>query len=473
MQGPPGVEMVAAVGSTGRGTLWRASRRQPDDRIVRIVEPRFADGVFRQAVAALARRQPAGMVAIIGHDWTPDGCYYLEYATGDAWLTLAERLAGLADWQDRVVLLERVCSLFSRWQRSPVHPLGLSLHDIVVVAEDDRWLPWLLPCPEITPATPCDLFGVDTPAVAALAPEIVRGLRPDHRAVDCYALGTVVAQALCDDDVPSSVAAEDQVEAQARGMLWPALRSRTRIPSALAAVQEGEDLFRAVEHYRHAVPSARPADAEELRSALAALADPVSIATRLRDTDPLLALDVLRWVREDGGAAHVRAGLLGAEIAAGRGDDETALRHLNGVVRSAPYRFDLRRRRYEAAWRVFAARPADRALGEVLLDDITLLKQTNPEDDDSALHQRAAEVHLLLGDPGAAARELFTVLARDPGDLDALVAYCRCWLELGDVQNARRTGAEARRRIERMVDTQLLTSGEAQQWYERFARLLS
>lgn len=466
--------MVAAVGITDRGALWRASRNEPNDRIVRLVEPRFADGAFRRAVAALGQRQPAAMVEITGHDWTADGRYYIEYRTGADWQTLAERLAELADWQDRVALLERICSLFSRWQRSPVHPLGLSLHNIVVVAEEERWLPWLLPCPAVTLGTPCDLFGVDSVAIAALAPEVVRGLQPGNKAVDCYAIGTLVAQALGDTSVAMVTSDFDRVEAQARGLLWPALSAGTRIPSTLCGTQAGKDLFRVVEHYRHATPSARPADAEELRSALDAVADPVSIAAGLRHTDPIRALDLLQWVREQDGEARVRACLLGAEISAERGDSEVELRYLHDAVQCAPRRFELRQRRYEAAWRVFESRPSDRALGRVILDDIALLKQILPdEDDESTLHQRAAEVHLRRGDPRAAAREVFAALDRDPSDLGSLLLYCRSWLELGDLANARRTDIEARRRIERMVDTQLLTVGEAQQWYERFARLLS
>jgi hypothetical protein len=142
--------MVATVGSTDRGVLWRASRQRPNDRIVRVLEPQFADGTFRQAVANLGQRQPAGMVEITGHDWTADGRYYIEYAVDPSWRTVAERLTELADWQDRVALLARVCSLFPRWQRSPVHPLGLSPHNIVVVAEEEHWLPWLVPCPVVT-----------------------------------------------------------------------------------------------------------------------------------------------------------------------------------------------------------------------------------------------------------------------------------------------------------------------------------
>lgn len=473
MQGPPGVELVAAVGSTDRGAVWRASRNAPNDRIVRIVEPRFADGAFRRAVAALGQRQPAAMVEITGYDYTADGHYYIEYRTGAEWLTLAERLAVLADWQDRVALLERICSLFSRWQRSPVYPLGLSLHNIVVVAEEDRWLPWLLPCPAVTFATPCDLFGVDSAAMAALAPEVVRGLRPDNRSVDCYAIGTLVAQALGDTAVTTITSDEDRVEAQARGLLWPALTAGTRIPSTLCGTQAGKDLFRVVEHYRHATPSARPADAEELRSALDSVADVVAIAAQLRHTDPIRALDLLQWVREQDGEARVRACLLGAEIAAGLGDGETRLRYLHEVVQLAPRRFELRQRRYEAAWQLFESRPTDRVLGKVILDDIAVLKQVVSEEDASELYHRAAEVHLARGDAAAAAREVFAALDRDAGDLAALLLYCRCWLDLGDLPNARRTDIEARRRIERMVDTQLLTTGEAQQWYERFARLLS
>ncbi|MBM7856260.1 serine/threonine-protein kinase [Lentzea nigeriaca] len=465
--------MVAAVGSTDRGELWRASRHTPNDRIVRIVEPRFADGAFKRAVGTLGQRQLAAMVEITGHDYTADGRYYIEYRTDADWLTLAERLAVLTDWQDRVALLERICSLFARWQRSPVHPLGLSLHNIVVVAEDDRWLPWLLPCPAVTYGTPCDLFGVDSSVVAALAPEVVRGLRPGNRAVDCYAIGTLVAQALGDTTVATITADEDRVEAQARGLLWPALTAGTRIPSTLCGTREGQDLFRVVEHYRHATPTARPADAEELRSALDAVADPVSIAAGLRRTDPVRALELLELVRGHDGEARVRACLLGTEIAAEQGDGEAQLRYLHEAVQLAPRRFDLRQRRYEAAWRVFESRPSDRVLGKVILDDIALLKQVGLEEDESVLYQRAAEVHLRRGEPAAAAREAHAAAARDFGDLASLLLYGRCWIELGDLHNARLTEIEGRRRIERLVAAQDLTKGEAQQWYERFARLLS
>jgi tetratricopeptide (TPR) repeat protein len=466
--------MEAVVGNTDRGVLWRAGRDRPHDRIVRIVESRFADGAFRQAVSGLGLRQPAGMVEITGHDWTSDGDYYVEYATGGTWLTLAERLSELDDWQDRVVLLERVCSLFSRWQRSPVFPLGISLHNIIVVA-DDHWLPWLMPCPVITPATPCDLFGVDSVAIAALAPEIVRGVQPDNKAVDAYALGTLVAQALGADDQPPGLDDEERVEAQARGILWPSLTTGTRIPAKLGNTRAGEDLFRAVERYRQATPSARPVQAEDLRSALAAVADLVSLARELRKVDPVRAMDVLDWVRKDDGPARSEAALLAAEIAADRGDHELALRKLGDAVEAAPYRFDLRDRRCRAAWRLFDSLPPGRRrdeLGTVIIADIALLEPAMAEDDDTTLRQRAAEVHLRCGNPAAAARDLFTALSRDPGDLDALLLYCRCWVELGDIPNARRTGTEARRRIDRMVETQLLTSGEAHQWYERFAQLL-
>lgn len=467
--------MAAVVGNTDRGELWRATRHRPNDRIVRVVEPRFADGAFRQAVAGLGQRQPAGMVEITRHDWTADGRYYIEYAIEPDWRTLGERLAELPAWQDRVATLERVCSLFGRWRRSPVHPLGLSLHNVVVVAEEEHWLPWLVPCPPVTLATPCDLFGVDTMAVAALAPEVVRGVQQDSRAVDSYALGTLVAQALGAVDPPPVMDDEDRVEAQARGLLWPPMSAGTRLPATLAGTRAGEDLFRTVERYRHQAPSARPVDAEELRSVLATVSDPVSIARELRPTDPGRALEALGWVRDRDGDARVRAGLLGAEIAAERDDHEAELRYLGEAVASAPLRADLRRRRYEAAWRVFESLPPGgpgRQLGAVLLDDIALLAQTMPEDD-TELWRRAAEVRLRGGDPRAAARGLHAVLERDPSDLPSLLLYCSCWLELDDVENARQTRAEARRRIDRMRDTQLISTGEAEQWHELFDRLFS
>jgi hypothetical protein len=476
MQGPTGVELEAVVGNTDRGVLWRARRQRPHDRIVRVVESRFADGAFRQAVSGLGQRQPAGMVEITGHDWTADGRYCIEYATGGAWQTLGERLAELTDWQDRVVLLERVCALFPRWQRSPVFPLGLSLHNIVMVAEEDHWFPWLVPCPVVTPSTPGDLFGVDTVAIAALAPEIVRGARPDNKAVDAYALGTLVAQVLGNRDRSHGMDDEQRVEAQARGILWPSLSAGTRMPAALRDTRAGAELLRTVERYRQPTPSARPVSADDLHVALSAMADLVSIARELRRADPLRALEVLRLVRRDDQRARVEAGLLGAEIAAERDDRETTLQFLGTAVEAAPYRFDLRDRRCRAAWRLFESLPPGRRrtdIGKLIIADIALLEPTTPDDDATTLRLRAAEVRLRCGDPAAAARELFRALNRDPGDFEALLLYCRCWLELGDIPNARRTSTEARRRIDRMAETQLLTTGEARQWHERFAQLLA
>jgi hypothetical protein len=467
--------MVAMVGVTDRGALWRASRQRPNDRIVRVVEPRFADGAFRQAVSALGQRQHAGMLEITSHDWTPDGRYYVEYATGTTWRTLAERLADLTGWQDRVALLERVCSLFPRWRRSPVHPIGLSPHNVVVVAEDDHWLPWLVPCPSVTLSSPCDLFGVDTVAIAALAPEVVRGVQLDDRAVDVYALGTLVAQALGDTDLAAILDDADRVEAQARGMLLPPMTTSTRIPSTLSEVPAGQDMFRAVEHYRQTAPSARPPDADELRSILARVADPVAAARTLRRTDPVRALDVLQWVREDDVGARLDACLLAADITTEHGDHEAVLRHLGDAVALAPGRSDLRHRRYEAAWQVFESLPAGGRrdpVGQTILDDIAWLRPM-ASDDDTTLFLRAAEIHLSSGDPGAALTELYGALVRDPGDLAALWQYCRCWIELGDPAKAGQTATEARRRIDRMFDAQLLTAGEAQLWRERFAELLS
>jgi hypothetical protein len=356
-----------------------------------------------------------------------------------------------------------------------VHPLGLSPHNIVVVAEEEHWLPWLVPCPVVTLSTPCDLFGVDTMAVAALAPEVVRGIQQDNRAVDSYALGTLVAQALGDNDMPPGMNDEDRVEAQARGVLWPPLTADTRLPTTLCDTQVGEELFRAVEHCRQATPSARPTDVAELRSALATLTDLVSMARRLRHSSPDRALDVLQWVREQDGDAYVDACLLGSEIAAERDDHETELRYLSDAVTAAPRRFDLRRRRHDAAWLMFEPLPPGRRrdrLGRTILDDVALLKPMALEDD-TTLYRRAAEVHLCGGDPTTAARELFAALNRDPSDLASLLLYGRCWLALNNGEKVRQTVTEARRRVDRMSDAQLLTTGEAQQWRERFVQLLS
>lgn len=471
MEGPQGIRLADSVGATDRGTLWRATRENEHDRIVRIVEPRFCDGRFRQALTGLRQRRDDRMLEITGEGWS-GGNYHAEYAVPSPWLTLEERLAELPDWRDRGALLDQVCEVLPRWQASPVQPLGLNLRNIVVLEDAGRWDPWLVPCPAMTVGTPCDLFGLDTEIVAALAPEAVRGVQLDGRVQDAYALGTLVAQALgCP---PARLAADDdehRVEAQARGALLRSSPEGSGIPGYLHQVPQVLELFRTVRRYRHTEPDARPNDAAVLHAALAEATDPIALAGSLRTTDPTRALQVLSWVDDENTERAALAAGLAAEINAEQGDRDAALRLLDKAVALAPERMDLRRRRTEAAWRVFEPLPPGTEAGRIgdqLVKDLKLLRRLR-EIGGPTPHLRVAEVHRRRGDLAAAADELHAAVLADPADLSALLAYALCWVDLGDAATTRQTVAEAYRRIDRMEQSQMLTTREAHQWRKRFA----
>jgi hypothetical protein len=438
MDGLQGVQLVVTIGATDRGTLWRASREREHDRIVRVIEPRFCDGRFRQALSTLRQRGHDRLLGVAGEGWS-DGRYYVEYSIHTAWRSLAEWLSKPVDWWERLAVLGDVCEAVAHWQRSPLHPLGMTLHSVVVVGNADEARPWLVPCPAMTVTSPCDLFGVDATVVASLAPETIRGVPFDDRAQDAYALGTLAAQVLgCQ---PARLAADDdehQLEAQARGMLLRSTATGSHIPEFLHATPQIEQLFIAIRHYRHLKPDARPRDAQELRAAITAVTEPLWLAGELRAVDPAAALRVL-----------------------------------NQALTRAPERIDLRRERCLVAEDVLAQSTGPEAdeIAERLLRDLKVVADRDP-DDGACWHRRAAEIYLRRGNPEAAAAEFHAATTADPSDLDALLGYAQCWAELSDPGNAWRTAAEANRRIDRLVRNQLLTKWEAGQWRDRFAKYM-
>ncbi|ANZ41015.1 hypothetical protein BBK82_38585 [Lentzea guizhouensis] len=261
MQGPHGVQLQDMLGVTDRGSLWRAH-----DTVLRVVEPRFCDEAFREALTRLRHRRYPRLLEITGEGWT-DGHFYVSYAVTPPWQTLEERLAGPLDWPERVALAADVCRAVELWQASPVHPLGLSLRSIVLMRHAGRWLPWLVPCPPIARPTPRDLFGLDATALAPLAPELIRGTATV--ALDGYALGTLVAQVL--GPATGTYDDEGRVEAQARGVLLSA--TGTRVPVFLHHTPQFQAVVRTIERYRHPHPQARPDDAGDLLAALEAVVD--------------------------------------------------------------------------------------------------------------------------------------------------------------------------------------------------------
>lgn len=441
MDGPNGVLLRAMVGVTDRGSLWRA-----DDTILRVVEPRFCDEAFREALTRLRQRRYPRLLEITGEGWT-GGYFYVSYAVRPPWQTLEERLAGPLDWPERITLAADVCRALEHWRSSPVHPLGLSLRNIVLMRHAGRWMPWLVPCPAITMATPRDLFGLDATALAPLAPELIRGTAAGS--LDVYALGTLVAQVL--GPVTGTYDDEGRVEAQARGVLLSS--TGARVPAFLHSTPQFQAVLRTIERYRHPHPQARPDKADDLLAAVEAMVDVDGLAGALL---PERVLEVLRAMGHDPRIVPI------AERISATADPALALRYLDLAVPIAANDLGLRRARAALRWQL------GRFTAE-LVDDLGHLARHGDRPERLQAFKRSAEVHRSHGDPAAAAKDLYAATQLAPGDLDALLAYRRCWQELDRTAEADQTLAEALRRIGRMEDSQMLTTKEAELWRSRFA----
>src|SRR5437764_5428006 len=281
MEAPEGVRLDEPVGPTDRGTLWRASRDRPHDRIIRFLDPRLSDQQFRDAAGALRRREHPRMLRLAGVGWA-GGYFYLEYAVAAQWQSLEQRLRALPHWYGRLQVLVQICDVLADWRASPIRPLGLNQRNIVMLRTGERWYPWLVPCPPVSCGTPADLFGIDAPILAAVAPEIVRGVALDRRSPDSYALATLAAQAAgCAEDAGSAEDDDGRVTAQARGTLLRADEPRSAVQESLHRAPEVRQLFQAIRRYRHTVADARPADATELRAAVVAATDLLTLVDGL------------------------------------------------------------------------------------------------------------------------------------------------------------------------------------------------
>jgi hypothetical protein len=466
MEGPQGIDL-AAIGPTDRGFLWRASRDREHDRIVRIVDPRFCDERFRHALRNLRQRQHPRMLRIASEGWF-GAHYYIEYAIDPPWQTLEERFTECEGWRDRVLLLGPVCDALALWQRSPVHPLGLNLRNIVLVDAAGQRLPWLVPCPAITIPSPCDLFGLDSAVVAAMAPETIRGVLLDERAQDMYALGTLVAQAVSCPEPRSARDDESRIVTQARGALLVSTGAGSTIDAFLRTTPQVEQLFRTIRHYRHTTPAARPHDPAELRSALAAVTDPIAFAEAFRSIDPGRALEMLSLVDGKDPAQRLRAVCLATEIHSKTGDWQASLRCLDEAIALAPIRTDLRWQRCDTRWRVLQKTQGKAAHEEAerLLKELKALKILDP--DATMPYKCSAEIHRWNGDLASAAQELYDAIEVAPTDLQALLLYAQCWIDLNDPDKAAAVADTARRRISGMVKAGVITREEGQQWNDKF-----
>ncbi|MFC3897708.1 hypothetical protein ACFOWZ_40085 [Lentzea rhizosphaerae] len=440
MKGPHGVRLQAMVGITDRGSLWRAH-----DTVLRVVEPRFCDETFREALTRLRQRRYPRTLEITGEGWT-GGHFYVSYAVTPPWQTLEERLASPLEWPERVALAADLCRALDHWRSSPVHPLGLTLRTVVLCRHAGRWLPWLVPCPPVARQTPRDLFGLDATALAPLAPELIRGTTA--AALDSYALGTLVAQVL--GPVTAQHDDEGRVEAQARGVLLSS--TGTHIPSFLHSTPQFQAVVRAVDRCRHPHPQARPGSPDDLLAALEGLLDLHGLAEALL---PDRVVEMLRAMGDDPRVVPI------AEQISATADPVHALLCLDLAVPIAADNLRLRQARASLRWQL------GRYTGE-LLDDLAQLARHGDRDERLTALKRSAEVHLSHGNPAEAAKDLYAANQLAPGDLDVLWSYLQCWRELGQTAEAGQTRAEALRRIGRMEAAQMLTTKEADGWRSRF-----
>lgn len=472
MEAPDGVTLDALIGQTDRGTLWRATRDRSGDRAVRVVDPRFCDERFRDALARLRQQRHPCAPEIAGAGWS-GAHYYVEYAIDPPWWTLGELLDAATGWRERCVLLGRLCDVLVRSQGDQAAPLGVGSHSIVVTGPGSEAPPRILPCPALTLSTPHDLFGLDAPVLAAIAPEKVRGIPLNPRAQDRYALGTLAALAIgCH---PSRLAVDDdgRVEAQARGALLTVSGTRSAFEPFLRGTAQVRTLLDTIAHYRHPVPEARPTGVGVLHSALAAVTDLIALATTLQPTDPESAIRVLSWTDDRDPGRALECLRLAARICMEQSDPGAALVHLDRAVELAPHHVDARGERGEVLWRLLMATPeeAGPARAADLAADLEFVakRATTP---DPALWSRAAEAYRRLGRYHDEAEARYAAAACDASNLDLLLEYGRCLARLNEQSKVIAVVELANRRIGTMTAAGILSERGGREWHEAFDALL-
>ena len=452
---------AAEVGRTGRGLLLREG-----DRLVRVLDPRLCDERFRTAQAGLRGRRPPGTLEIVAEGPARDG-YRIEYAApADDYRTLGEAMAEAGHWHRRLRLAMRVCDALADWYRGRLATLGLDPHGVLVTGAGDDLRVWLAPCPPVRFATPRDLFGLDVASLAALAPEVVRGLAPQQRTEDAYALGTLAALALGCRPAATAGAA-DRIERQARDALLAVSAAGSEVEPALAGAARVATLVRVIRLYRNHAADARPPDATELRRALGAAAALEEVAADLwADGDPAAALEALAhtgWPL----SAHWLAG----RVHAAGGDPAAAFGHYAEAVRQAPTQFKLRQQRLDDLFPLWTADPdASPEWAAAFLDDLAQLQRFSGPDDGPDLWLLEAAVHERAKDDGRLAAALHAAAGRAPNRLDVLYRYGEALRRLGAAAEVEQVKALARHRIATMARISRLGE-EAAGWEEPFDEL--
>ncbi|WP_439427388.1 hypothetical protein [Micromonospora sp. LA-10] len=452
---PPG----EVLGRTGRGVLRRDS-----GHLVRDIDPRLCDEGFRTRLAELrARNHPRTLMVVA--DGPAREAYRIEYDAPSECRTLGSELAAQPLWTERLKLVAAVCDALEVWHGSRLASVNLGPSDVLLIGQGAETTVWLAPCPPVRLSSAYDLSGIDWQSLAAIAPEVIRGLASDGRIEDMYALGTLAALAIgC-----GCVGAEDLLEAQARGALLRTGPAASEIQPFLHGCSPIETLFATIRRYRDHTVDARPTDADDLRRAIYAVTDLAGLAQQLRTVDPAAALTVLGWGVGRDATERIAQLRLAAEISAETGDLPAALNHLDEAIALTPdqtYVAD-RRRRCDVLWRLWSQQAEDRdSWASLLLDDLRYLQPL--ETRGAELWIREAEVLEHRRDYDAALHALYTADERDAARLTILFRSARLWRQVGNHANAERVKALARRRIPTLVATGDLAEGAVQRWLDDF-----
>lgn len=481
MNGPNGIQLDQLIGETDRGTLWHGTRQRKDDRIVRIVNPRFCDSRFRQSLKDLCNKQHPRMIPIIGEGWAGVH-FYIEYRTDSQWQSLESYFKKL-HWRARLAVIAQICDVLPLWNKGPIHPLGLNGRNIIMVNDVGRWFPWLLPCPPANYSTPCDLFGSDPPIISTIAPEVIRDIYFYDRAKDNYALGTLAIHALGCKESREAITDEDIIEAQARGALLNCELKSSEVEPFLHDIEPLKQLIRVVQHYTQISPVARPIESTELKNSCAnafSTTEPVALALDLvKHSNIHEALKILQWGFQNFGE-NIEGRLLAAHLCKEIDELPLALEHLDHAVSLSPDDLELRRQRCNLRWLLYQKLPPLTAgdpdhQGDLLINDLALLKSLSQSDpiEKNLFYIMTAQIHRRRHDLEKAAKELYDASKLEPADMNALYLYGQCWKDMGDRNALTQVVQEAHRRIGRMAINEMMEELEAQKWREKFNALLS
>lgn len=487
MSSPEGIKLDRLLGVTERGVLWSATRQQPGDRIVRVIDPRFCDFDFRHTLSDLRGKHYSRTLRVVSDGFMGER-FYIEYAADSRWETLEAHFAR-KHWRFRLAAIKQICQVLPQWSLAPVHPLGLHARNIVMVQTANVWFPWLLPCPALNYSSMHDLFGVDSMILTSLAPEIVRGVESDVRALDYYALGNLSMRALGMREASPATTDDELLEAQACGTL---LRPDLKFSDVEEFLREHEALRhfqQTIRHYTQVAPEARPRNTTELETTCEALADatdPLNLATLcLQQGKAREALGMLSWGWKNFGE-NLDERLLATEISEKLEDFPLALTHMDrsiemldatGLAATDIYemRLQLCLKRCDLRWALYKDLPSltngeTDAEGDRLLKDLNWLKEHGGGGrfDRNMPQMRSAFVYRRRRDILQAAREFYEAVKLEPSDVWALYSYGECLRELGDLNATAQLAQEARRRINKMETNELMDKTESELWLEKF-----